>query len=346
MRFTVPLALALAAGAILPAAAQSQAQINVPANVSWLHEGSGLILRSKIAGMPRGTIQDSTRVGLDMMVQYAEGEETAVTLYIYRPALMSVPLWFDRSETQILSRLDVFGTVTPAGPARAFAGPKAATASALRRVYVPGKGPNKSTGLAIIPLGEWLVAVRVSSQSLDPAALDARIDAVIAGIVWPDKIAESPAAVPVAACADALAYDSHAKSMKPDAGQSLLGALIIGVADAGKDKDGKPVPPPLYCREGAATRQYAVYRAAGDTKNSYTLALGDAGRVVTVWPGVSTEKKDVGYQVSFGDLDRRLVYPNFDKLPEPQALIQAVSQLRPVSAVARGSKNVQIFVPK
>jgi hypothetical protein len=346
MRFTCLLALALGAGIVMPAAAQNQAQINVPANVSWMHEGTGLILRSKIAGLQRGTIVDSTRAGLDVMVQYAEGEATAVTLYIYRPALMSVPVWFDRSETQILMRTDVFGTSKPIGPARAFAAPKAVTASALRRSYVPGRGPNKSTGLALIPLGDWLVAVRVSSQDLDPAALDARIDDVLAGIVWPDKLAEAPVAVPIAACADSLDYDRKAKPMKPDPQQSLMGALILGVAaDAAKDKKGEAIPPVLFCRDGAPLPQYGVYRAA-DAKNSYTLALGDAGRVLNVLPGFALDRKDVGYQVSLGDLDRRLIYPNFDKLPTPTAALQAVMQLRPVSSVARGSKDVNIYVPK
>jgi hypothetical protein len=347
MRHTLLLALALGAGAglAMPISAQAQAQINVPANVSWMHDGSGVILRSKIAGLPRGTISDSTKSGFDIMVQYAEGEATAVTLYIYRPALMSVPVWFDRSETQILMRQDVFGTSTPTGPARAFAGPKAAAASALRRSYVPGKGPNKSTGLAILPLGEWLVAVRASSTSLDPAALDAKIDEVIAGIGWPEKVGDAPVAVPVLPCADKLAYDAKAKQMKPEMGQVLMGALLLGVAaDLTKDKDGKPILPPLFCREGEPAQQYGVYRA--DSKKGYTVALGDAGRTVTVASALAPDGKDGGFALGLGDLEQRLVYANFDKLPTPEAAIQGVMKTRPVSAVARGTKNVQIFVPK
>jgi hypothetical protein len=279
------------------------------------------------------------------MVQYGEGEQTAVTLYIYRAAVMSVPMWFDRSETQILLRTDVFGTSAPTGPARAFAGPKAANPSALRRIYVPGKGPNKSTGLAILPLGEWLVAVRISSQALDPVGLEAKLDEVIAGITWPEKVGDAPAAVPVVPCADKLAYESKAKPMKPDAGQSIMGALLLGVAaDMTKDKDGKPILPPQFCREGEPAQQYGVYRAPGS--KGYTLALGDAGRVVTVAGAFATDGKDNGYQLSLGDLEQRLIYPNFDKLPTPEAAIQGVTKLRPVSAVARGGKNVQVFVPK
>lgn len=351
MRHTLLLALALGAGAglALPATAQAQAQINVPAHVSWMHDGTGLILRSKLAGLPRGTISDSTKGGFDIMVQYAEGEATAVTLYIYRPALMSVPMWFDRSETQILLRQDVFGTSTPTGPARAFAGPRAAAPTALRRSYVPGKGPNKSTGLAILPLGEWLVAVRASSQTLDPAALDAKIDEVIAGIGWPEKIPEgpvAPAAVAITPCTGALAYDRKAKPMKPDTGQSILGAIILGVAaDATKDKDGKPIVPAQFCREGDPTQQYGVYRTSDSTDN-YTIAIADAGRVVTVWHALKLEGKEKGYQLGLGDLDRKLVYPNFDGLPTPQAALEAVTKLRPVSAVQRGTKNVQVFVPR
>jgi hypothetical protein len=43
-----------------------------------------------------------------------------------------------------------------------------------------------------------------------------------------------------------------------------------------------------------------------------------------------------GYAVSFGDLDRTLVYPNFDKLASPDRVLEVVTGTSPVSSSARG----------
>lgn len=347
MRHKYLLALTLCAGTVAPATAQKATSIDVPANASWKHAATGVILRPKIAGFPRGTIADSSSSELDVMIQYAEGGPTAVTLYIFRPSLMSVPVWFDRSEAQILLRSEVYGSVTPAGPARAFAVPHAAATSALQRVYVPGLGDYKSTGLVMVPLGEWLVAVRASSKELDPAALEARLGEIVAGIVWPDKVAESLAAVPVAACADTLPYDRKAKAKKPDMTQALLGAVMFAAAeDKSKDKkDGEveadPPKPSVWCREGESAREYGVYRT-GDGYKGYVLAVGDAGITVSVGPAFPLEKEDPGFTLSVGMLDRNLVYPNFDRLPAPKVAFDAINRLSPVSSTTRGSKNITI----
>lgn len=344
MRFTTLFAFVLCTAAILPAAAQNQARIDVPATASWKHAETGLVLRPSIAGYPRGTIADSSGSELDVMVQYAEGEATRVTLYIFRPSLMSVPIWFDRSETQILLRNDSFGTPVPAGPVRAFTPPHADAVSGLQRVYVPGSGAYKSTGLVMIPLGEWLVAVRASSTELDPVALEARLGEVVAGIVWPEKVAASPAAVPVAACTGVLAYDRKAKPRKPDTAQALMGAVLLGVPEeeeVEKEAPSKASPPPVWCREGTPGGDYGVYRA-DDATNAYVLAAGDAGVTINVAPAFPLEGKKVGYMLSLGALDRTLIYPNFDKLPSPQAAFDAIRRLKPVSSTTRGSGDLTI----
>lgn len=343
MRFTTLFAFALCVAAISPAAAQDQARIDVPATASWKHAETGLVLRSSIAGYPRGAITDSSGSELDVMVQYAEGGATRVTLYIFRPSLMSVPIWFDRSETQILLRSDAFGTPVPAGPIRAFVPPHADTASGLQRVYVPGSGDYKSTGLVMIPLGEWLVAVRASSTELDPEALEARLGEVVAGIAWPEKVAASPAAVPVAACTGVLAYDRKAKPRKPDMAQALMGAVLLGIPEDKIEKEApaKASPPPVWCREGTPGGDYGVYRA-NDATNAYVLAAGDAGVTINVTPAFPLEGRKVGYMLSLGTVDRTLIYPNFDKLPSPQAAFDAIGQLKPVSSTTRGSGDLTI----
>lgn len=333
------IALSVAGAVIVPAHAQGT--ISVPANASWKHAGTGVILRSKVADLPRGEIKDATASELDVMVQYGAGAATSATLYLFRPALMSVPVWFDRSEAQILAR-DTFGGAVPQGGATAFAPPRGTATTGLRRVYVPGKGPYRSTGLAMMPLGDWLVAIRISSTELDPAALDAKMSAMIAGIVWPSGIAEGPAAVPVLPCARPLAYARNAKLAKPDMAQALLGAAIFGVAtDKAAAKPAEPASPSVWCRESDSATAWGVYRA-DDTTQGYVMAVGDAGRIIQVAPGLPLDDKKPGFFLSLGDLDRTLIYPDFDKLPRPEAAFEAVRKTAPVSSVSRGGKDITI----
>ena len=70
--------------------------------------------------------------------------------------------------------------------------------------------------------------------------------------------------------------------------------------------------------------------------------MGDAGRVISVLPGISLDSKDPGYRLSLGLLDQTLIYPSFDKLPAPDVAIDAVMKNRPISSTMRGSKNITI----
>ena len=201
-RFVKPLAVLGLALAVATTPAQAQTRkLDVPATAGWKHAATGFVLRAKLAGYQRTSLNDGSASELDVMANFAAPDDsTSVTVYLFRPALMSVPVWFDRSETQILLR-DVYGSAQPFAPARAFAPPQASTASGLRRIYVPGKAPYKSTGLAIMPMGDWLVAIRVSSAELAPAVLDTKLDEIIAALGWPAGVAEARAALPVEPCA-------------------------------------------------------------------------------------------------------------------------------------------------
>ncbi|MEI9851250.1 MAG: hypothetical protein WDN24_10860 [Sphingomonas sp.] len=339
--WTVGVALALAGA--MPA--QAQRMLDVPAGAGWKHAETGVILRSKLAGYPRTGIQDNSKSELDVMAMFSPpGDPTSLTVYIFHPALMSLPVWFDRSETQILLR-DVFATPTPQGEVRAFAPPRGTIASGLRRVYVPGKGPYRSTGLATMPLGEWLVAVRISSTELDAAALDARMSEVIAAIGWPEGVAEGPAAAPVAPCARPLAYARRARMRKPSMTDALIGAALASAPD---DKSAEALPvdaaPVVYCRDlPAPTSQYGVYRRPDDQK-AYTMALGDAGMVIRVEPslGALLGGGEPGYSVSLGTLEATMIYPNLDKLAGPAQVLDIVGKTSPISSSSRGGKDITI----
>ncbi len=322
----------------MPAHAQTKRDIAAPAGAPWKHAQTGMTLPASLLGIARGSIGDNSSSEVDVFASYGDGQATIITLYVFRPALASVPMWFDRSDAQILMR-DVYGNATPVAAPVAFAPPGGKTASALRRIYLPGKGSYKSTGLAIMPMGEWLVAVRISSQQFDASALDAKLDEVIKALGWPGSAPDADAAVPVVACATPIAYAKKAKLKAPSMMDALLGATIATMKPTDEEK-AKAVPV-TWCREGAPKQEYAVYRAIGNDAG-YTIAMGDAGRVINVSPGLALDSKDPGYRLSLGLLDQTLIYPSFDKLPAPDVAVDAVMKNRPISSASRGGKDITI----
>lgn len=325
--------------AVTPALAQTQRAIAAPANASWKHTRTGIVLPAAIAGTARDALIDNSATEIDVIAEYGSNSDTTVTYYLFRPGLMSVPVWFDRSETQIMVR-DIYANPTAQGAPTAFAPPRGTTASALRRVYVPGGGKYKSTALATMPLGDWLVVVRISSQQLDAAGLDARLSDAIAALGWPDSAPDAPAAAIVAPCSTPLAYAKNAKLKAPDMTDALLGATLATLPP--DPKDVAKAAPVTWCREGAPTAQYAVYRANNDS-SGYSIAINDAGAVITVSPGIALGKGNPGYRLSPDFLGRTMIYPSFNKLPSPQTAIAAVNNTSPMSSTERGSNNVTII---
>lgn len=323
--------------------AQQSRTIEVPASKKWQHAETGIVVPQALAGLPRGAIADSGAGELDVSVQFGSPETTQLTLYVFRPALADVPVWFDRVETQILGR-DVYGKATPGGDPVAFAPPRATEASALRRVYAPGKRPYTATGAAMLPLGEWLVAIRLSSTTLDPAALDAKLLETIDGLGWPMPAAgatPSSAAVPVQPCATALSFSNKAKLKKPDMTMALLGAALVGVAQDPKTEKIPIEGPRGLCREGASEMAHGTYRwLSGGT--GYVIALGDAGRTISVDPEFPLEGGRPGYAVTLNDLSETYVFPAFDRLPAPAKVVEMVRKTNPVSSMSRGGKNMTI----
>ncbi|MES2443312.1 MAG: hypothetical protein V4574_10815 [Pseudomonadota bacterium] len=335
--------IAMLGAAGLPAHAQ-QRSLQVPAASGWKHAETGLILRPRLAGFARNGLTDNGNAELDVAAQF-EDASTRITVFLFRPALQSVPVWFDRAETQILLRGDTFGKAQPIGPVQAFAAPGATAASALRRVYTPARGPYRSTGLAVIPLGRWLVAIRISSQQFDTAELDARLSEAVAGIGWPQGVAESPAAAPVLACAKPLDYAKRAKMKKPSINDALMGAIMPAVA-ASAAKEGKAEPgPSLFCRDLPPRLEYGTYRAP-DATNAYVMAIGDAGRIVSVSPSLAgLVDNSTSWGVSFGGLDSTDIFPPFDKLPHPDQAWKALTTSNPISSSSGNGANITIGMP-
>lgn len=317
----------------------SARDIAVPADKGWKHAATGVILMPQLAGMSRTALTDATQSEHDVTVQLDTPDKSVfATIYIFHPAIADVGMWFDRSRTTLESR-DTFRSAAPttANPV-SFAAPGAGPASSLRQLYSIAGGPYRSTALAVVPAGEWIVTIRMSAATLTADQLDARLQQVIGAIRWPVATGPAaPVATPIAACAQSLAF-TKAKLVKPD-GADILVSLLGGAVAARQKADGAntPVVRERWCREGEASNDYGVYRSAGGT-NGYVMALYDAGRVVSVFPSIMGQIDNSGtYSVTLADVDATTsAFPSFSALPAPKQVWKLVSAGKR-SGVAKGN---------
>ena len=262
---------------------------------------------------------------------------------------MNGPIWFDRAQTAIMAR-DVYNGATPVAPLPTpFARPGGTIASGLRQVYVPGRSRYRSTALALVPVGAWLVAIRLSSTTLDPGAADTTMSALIAAIRWPGAAGDGVVAAPVGVCGDALKF--HRATLKqPDMMQALLAGAIAASGERDRPADATPVE---WCRDPVPpTVAYGVYRVMG-AADGYTLAIGDSGRIANVYKAFSLpgQPSAGGYAVTYADLDGGIAtFPSFDQLPQPQQVLDLVlgghSPIARTTIGSDGKTNVAIGVPK
>ena len=333
LRALLPLLLCFAA-----AAHSAPRSLGVPADKGWQHAQTGLILSSRIAGLARTELQDSGTDELDVSAQYeAEDRSTIATVYLYRPQVADAALWFDRARSTI-ERNDAYEIQAgAAAPPRTFALPGSGVRSGMSVAYPFSLGDLRSTALALAPLGEWIVKVRMSSRALSPAELAAKVESFVGAIRWPDDRSEAKPAAFIADCATRLTY-RKAKLVEPSMGQAVLGSLLTIAADSKE-----PDVPVTYCREADEGTRYSVYRPVG-SDDRYLLAVGDAGRAVRIVPSISLDGSKPDYSATFLDLGTTFIYPSFDRLPSPKQVMEALPDMEPISSVKVGTSDVSVNV--
>jgi hypothetical protein len=312
------LMVAVALGFAMPVTARD---LVVPNDKGWKHAETGLILMPQLAGMARTALTDATQNEHDVAAQFDTPDKNVfATVYLFHPAIADVGLWFDRSQTALETR-DIFKNASPAtADPVAFAVGVASAASSLRQVYATSAGQYRSTALAVVPVGEWMVSVRMSAKTLTAEQLDARLKQVIAAIRWPKAVGtEAPAAAPVKVCTTPLTF-GKAKLVKPDGADLLMS--LMGSSLAAKEKAEAIAMPSVratWCRDGDARMEYGMYRA-DSSSSGYVLALYDAGRVVSVYPSIMGQIKKSGtYSVSLEDVEGTVsAFQSFTALPAPK----------------------------
>lgn len=284
-----------------------------------------MILPSHSAGLARGEIRDNGEGEFDVIAQYGgDADEAFATVYLFMAGTPDAAMWFDRALTAILLRPE-YGLDSAAAPVPvSFARPGAAAASGLRASVDLAAPQLRSTAVAVAPLGNFLVKIRMSSSRLDRATLDERLSRFIEGLRWPAETAHpARAAQPIAPCPEPL-HLRNARLLRTDMSDSLMGAVVASAAGNATAANDRPLP--VYCREPGATLGYGVYRPNASS-DFYEIALNDAGISYSV-----SEAMNLSALMGEGSRGRRYtltllsrnatgVVASFNRLPPPaQAL--------------------------
>jgi hypothetical protein len=307
--------------------------IELAANDAFTHEHSKVQLPPALTGLPRTEAMENEPGQLHTSFKYASpdrGEQYIVV--IYRDVGGGLPVWFDRERRRAES--GKIGTAT-LHSARDFVPPGRTNFSGLLATYaLAGKG-YRSTGVALVPAGEWLVTLLAASRTLEPPELHGRIKAALAEIVWP-KMDPAPAVVPIEPCTTALPLSGDAKPVAKDEeghAQSVMGAMI----DAKLMEPLRRVTdPPKWCRDSLELENAGVYRAH-EQKDGYFLAVSDSGRGIRVRRNpVSLSRKETGgkgsdperYEVQVTQMSNISTSGLLDRLPPPAQALAIVMERR------------------
>jgi len=345
------------------AAYAQPAQVDISSGEDWEHEWTAMEFPAVIGGFERGSITAFEERETNISARYTDDKtRTILSLYIYRPGNPSTSIWFDRALIAIgvtedygsvdLERVKI-GRFVPSG------GEAESGLSAVLAV----NGPMRSTGVALYRSGEWLVKVRISSEELSVSQMDALLRTTLADLPALDQV-DGESAKFVGQCSDTLSYED-AQLLSENLGAGALAAALSAAAEqniareeaAGQDKSAdreelglKNTSGLAYCREGERNQRFNLFRPL-DGSDRYSLALGDAGFSVEVYPSiVMTELREEDdatvYTVRTASGTNYSFHTPFLGRPSPPLAAQSALQGPTISSVSRplGDDDVAINI--
>lgn len=297
---------------------------------NWKHERSGMVFPAVLLDTRREAVMDTTSSEYDVFARYVSGDNsTAIVLHIYRPAVMSVPLWFDRAHAAIA----LGNKAKTIKPATVFAPPGSVAASGMRVGYAAPGGVS-ATAVALVPVADWLIKIVITGKGTADE-VEARIDRILQAINLPDT-PDAPAAAEVQPCGTSLSF-SEARALEPERGKVAAVAAMI-LAKQGTASDGG------WCLEGRRDVEWTSYRRVGSS-DGYLFTLGDTGRafeVETVPAAAGSEQVEVVVTLTSGD--RIVLYPPLSGFPSPQQAVDLLSGLRPVAQISRDNRAITLLL--
>jgi hypothetical protein len=335
---------------MLPDAGIAQQPIVADVAATWVHDLSGVRYPPALAGFERTEIDEYDNAQRDISATYRDQTtHTGATAYAFYAGLPDVSIWHDRIKFAMAA--GYLGTPDFAAAKTTKFAPTGTTSETGLRTSAPmsGKGFTAS-GEAIFSHDGWLIAVRMTSRTLDRDALDAKLASFVAALPpTPDKTTPIPVYV-IEECATRL----NPPAARPiDTGPADALALIIDngamktLTGAAKSNESE-----RYCREAGATTNMGIYRLNGST-DSYVMALGDGGSAAFVGKTLVLDQLKHGtshFPVRFSTVAQTLVFPGYDALPSYQQVLEAVEAGHPIASVSRNlgkgtGANINLFVP-
>jgi hypothetical protein len=336
-------ALALSA----PLAAQST--IPLDRGDSFSHMRTGITLPARIGDLRLDRMTDFGESQFDISGNYVSGDrEVMATVYIYRAGFPDISVNFDVVMEAISGREGF----SPAQKARivpqAFAPRGHAVADALRMTWdVVSGGEFTTGGVALVPHGEWIIKLRVSSNRHNPAELLAFFDDLSGALDFGAPQYPAPAATMVKACTTDLAT-SDASVVDAAFEDVVPYTLFLDMVQTAQTEDGSTelLEPPAYCRDTDYSGQM-VYRPNGRT-DAYVILLNDAGNVVSVG-GRTNLLSDMRAENSphvagiFSSPDVSALLGLFDGLARPDMVLDLLGGRDPL-VVSNRDGNVTLYV--
>lgn len=314
-------------------AGNSSAMIVVDTAAAWTHAPTGLVLPPELDGFTRTSVSQNGQNFVDVTIGYADSaQSTTLTVYIFRAGWPQAPLWTDRLTMGMTSTIERLGGKPDSAPTYTPFTPQGhASASALRVVQAIKGGPMRSTGAVVIPAGKWLFTMRMSSDKLDAAALDARLAQVAQAFAVPVPVQPLPPALPLVDCTDRLTLPKASHGEPWDRHGILTGAVLAKTEESPSKIPLGPDPlTTRLCRDAGSTRQFGIYRQP-DSKSGYVIGLGDAGVTLEVRPSVIAQifNKGPRFDLVLSAFDKTLIFPSYVAVPAPEQAIEALSQEKP-----------------
>jgi len=316
--------------------------IAAPADRAWRHEASGFTFPPSIGAFVRQDIRDlSGNKQTDLGGSYRDpATGTLATVYLYRPAMPLAPLWFDVANWYIRRNMR-FAPVTPWEEVKSFAVAGQPQSPNLRQVYAIG-AVGRSSGVVVVPLGQWLVKVRMTSSNLEPRALDAILDSFTHALGWPNKMPMAAAANIIASCTGRLS-EARADEIRQDSAVVIVGASL-GTVERNKWDKREPLDWPRICRDDSRTDYiYPIYQL-NEGGDGFLIAVGDNGTLIVARsdPLSADLAKELArdkaaeaapfYRVTLMTGERWDQFPAFSRLPSVEQAFEVVKTGRPLSS--------------
>jgi hypothetical protein len=321
----------LAAAALITTPAFAQDSTPAPPLV---RATSDVSIADNIDGLARDEVK--TANPLDLLYSYGNNDER-VTLYVFRATNANAALWFERADS-VLAYVFKSRGLGEASPIAQFTTPGAPSANGLSRVYALS-GQYQSTALAVAEINGWIVKIRSTSKSLDPAAHQQRIAKAVAAMTVAGSVAKPHPLVLPEACPAETSEFSLGELVggevipKPKQEDVIMAGLMLALQGQAVTGGAESLAsaPETYCRAKLqdSTPIGALYRSKDKTKAGWTMLFADSGRAMSSVPLIDISDKGTSTKamLTVDQLDRTAAIFLLKGMADPNASLGVAAQV-------------------